>query len=72
MAQLVRQNPETHVRFSVGYWYFQQTRWSSNLPNKHLIEMQWHLNRVVALSGAAEAADLDDDTDEEGGGPMVS
>lgn len=42
------------------------------LPNKRLLEMQWHLNRVVALSGAAEAADLDEDTDEEGEGPMVS
>lgn len=41
------------------------------LPNKHLLEMQWHLNRVVALSGAAEAPDLEDNTDEEAGGRMA-
>jgi hypothetical protein len=30
--------------------------------------MQWHLNRVVALSGVSEAAELEDDTDEEAEG----
>jgi hypothetical protein len=33
--------------------------------------MQWHLNRVVALSGAAEAPHLEDDTDEEAKGQMA-
>jgi hypothetical protein len=30
--------------------------------------MQWHLNRVCALSGVSEAAELEDDTDEEAEG----
>lgn len=39
------------------------------LPLQHLIEMQWFLNRVAALSGAAEAVeperlDSDDDDDD--------
>ncbi|RHZ55671.1 hypothetical protein CDV55_100414 [Aspergillus turcosus] len=31
------------------------------LPNKNLLEMQWHLNQVIALSGAAEAPELEGD-----------
>ncbi|KAJ6009604.1 hypothetical protein N7499_004998, partial [Penicillium canescens] len=27
-VQLIRENPETYLWFSVGYWYFQQTQWS--------------------------------------------
>ncbi|KAJ5776689.1 uncharacterized protein N7511_001700 [Penicillium nucicola] len=26
---LIRRNPETYVWFGVGYWYFQQTQWTS-------------------------------------------
>lgn len=35
------------------------------LPNWHLLEMQWFLNRVVAISGAADMEDDDDDDDDE-------
>jgi hypothetical protein len=38
------------------------------LPNRNLLGMQWHLNRVVALYGVSEAAELEDDTDEEAEG----
>lgn len=27
---IMRQNPETFVFFSVGYWYFLQTTWNKN------------------------------------------
>lgn len=29
-AERIRRNPETYLFFSVGYWYFQQTKWSQN------------------------------------------
>ncbi|KAL4770194.1 hypothetical protein BDW60DRAFT_209377 [Aspergillus nidulans var. acristatus] len=27
-AELIQRNPESYVFFSMGYWYFQQTKWS--------------------------------------------
>ncbi|KAF7121819.1 hypothetical protein CNMCM5793_009372 [Aspergillus hiratsukae] len=40
----------------------------SDLETDLYHRVQWHLNRVVALSGAAEAPDLEDDSDEEAEG----
>lgn len=38
------------------------------LPSKELLEMQWHLSRVVSLSGAAGDADFEVDSDGDGAG----
>jgi len=34
------------------------------LPSFELLEMQWHLNRIVSMSGAADIYDDDDDDDD--------
>jgi hypothetical protein len=36
------------------------------LPSFELLEMQWHLNRIVSMSGAADIYDDDDDDDDPG------
>jgi hypothetical protein len=33
------------------------------LPSKELLELQWHLNRIVSMSAAAEVRDEEDDED---------
>lgn len=35
------------------------------LPSWEILEMQWHLNRVLAISGAADVEDSDDDYDDD-------
>lgn len=35
------------------------------LPSKELLEMQWHINRVVSLSGAAGTAEFEVDSDDD-------
>jgi hypothetical protein len=35
------------------------------LPRFSLLEMQWHLNRIVAMCGAAEIYDSDNDDDDD-------
>lgn len=35
------------------------------LPSFGLLEMQWHLSRIVSMSGAAEVLDEDDDSDDD-------
>ena len=38
------------------------------LPHWEILEMQWILNRVVAMSGAAEVNEFDNNDDDGGGG----
>jgi hypothetical protein len=45
MAELVRQNPETYVWFSVGYWYFQQTKWSGQTNERY----SFHSGRAALI-----------------------
>jgi hypothetical protein len=41
------------------------------LPNYHLLEMQWFLNRLVAMAGAADDSnDYDDDDDDDNDEPI--
>ena len=45
------------------------------LPHWDILEMQWILNRIVAMSGGAEVNEFDnndDDDDDDGGGGEVS
>jgi len=42
------------------------------LPSKELLELQWHLNRIVSMSAAAEDRDdNDDDDDDDDGGSIL-
>jgi len=65
--------PEEYARMKSGQKLVLRTSDPERLPlpSKELLEMQWHLNRIVSMSAAAEACDEDDEYNDDGGSVFV-
>jgi hypothetical protein len=46
-----------------GYFHLQND--THPLPSFQLLDMQWHLNRIIAMCGASEIYDSDNDDDDD-------